>query len=499
MLTRERDAKGQAAPVPTGRHLISAVAWTAAAKWCSQIVSWASLIVVLRILTPEDFGIYGLATTYLGLLTVLGEFGISAAVLMIRDLTEEQLQMLNTLSVLLGVVVIGLSLLCTNVLSAFFRMPEIGAVAAVLSVTFLIACFRSVPYALLQRDLRFSSIAVSEAVQSIVQALITVALVYTGARFWGLVAGAITGSIVATVQMMYWRPCRFQIPRFRVIRHAVLFSGHVSLQRIGWYLYLNADRVVAGRLLGARPLGQYTFAWNLACLPGDKVLQLLGRVTPAFFAGLQHDPAAMKRYFLFVSEAMALLLVPATAGLIAIAGELVPFAFGSKWAEAILPLQLLAVAVLFRSMVSLIPQVLNVMGEERFGVWMTLANVVVLPPAFYVGSSWGVTGIAAAWLTAYPVLTVPWFRKIGAKLSMSLWVYIRATAPPIVASLIMVAGVFAVQNLLGSGIVAAVRLAIEVATGAGLYAAALVTLYPDRVRDYRNLYRRIRAGKEAPD
>jgi O-antigen/teichoic acid export membrane protein len=193
---------------------------------------------------------------------------------------------------------------------------------------------------------------------------------------------------------------------------------------------------------------------------------------------------------------MALLLVPATAGLVAVAGELIPFAFGGKWTGAILPLQLLAVAVLLRSLASLIPQVLNAMGEERFGVWMTLANLIALPPAFYVGSSWGVTGIAAAWLIVYPLLILPWFHKIALKLDMPLLRYAQATAPPFVASLIMVAGVVGIQHLLGSGIAPAARLAIEVTAGAGLYFGALIALYPGRVREYRDYYRRIRGGRQ---
>jgi teichuronic acid exporter len=141
--------------------------------------------------------------------------------------------------------------------------------------------------------------------------------------------------------------------------------------------------------------------------------------------------------------------------------------------------------------------VLNTLGEERFGVSLVLLNLVVLPPAFYIGSGWGVTGIAAAWLIVYPVLTVPLFLKVGMKLEMSVWSYVRAVAPPLVASVIMAAGVAGTQHLLGSGMAAALRLLIQVVTGAVLYLAALVILYPDRIREYRELYVRFRTAKQA--
>ena len=77
------------------RSLLHGVAWTAAAKWASQALSWVSWLIVARLLTPEDYGLVGMAAIYLGLITLLSEFGLGTAVLAVRELSVEQINQLT--------------------------------------------------------------------------------------------------------------------------------------------------------------------------------------------------------------------------------------------------------------------------------------------------------------------------------------------------------------------------------------------------------------------
>ena len=84
------------------RSLVRGVAWTAAAKWASQGLAWVSWLIVARLLTPEDYGLVGMAAIYLGLIALLSEFGLGTAVLAVRELSVGQIGQLNGLAVLLG-------------------------------------------------------------------------------------------------------------------------------------------------------------------------------------------------------------------------------------------------------------------------------------------------------------------------------------------------------------------------------------------------------------
>src|SRR5712692_5628349 len=86
------------------RSLLHGIAWTSGAKWAGQLFAWASTLIVARLLTPEDYGLVGMASIYLGLITLVSEFGLGSAVITLRDLSEEQVAQLNGLAVLVGVV-----------------------------------------------------------------------------------------------------------------------------------------------------------------------------------------------------------------------------------------------------------------------------------------------------------------------------------------------------------------------------------------------------------
>jgi len=105
------------------RPLVRGIAWTGAARWSTQAVTWAATLVIARILSPSDYGIFSLATLYLGFLSLVTEFGLGSAIVTIRNLTDLEIGQLNTLSVLLGFTGFGLTCvaagrLILNVLSA---------------------------------------------------------------------------------------------------------------------------------------------------------------------------------------------------------------------------------------------------------------------------------------------------------------------------------------------------------------------------------------------
>lgn len=481
---------------PTGRQMASAIAWTAMAKWSSQVVSWTSLFLTIRLLTPRDFGLFGLGTTYLGLVTFITEFGVGTAILNLRDLTRSQIAQLNTLSIVLGFAGVAVSAAVAYPLGGFFQMPELPAIIAALSLNFIILSFRSIPQALLQKDLQFRVVSVSEALQAIAQALGSVGFAYMGAGYWSLVGGALLGALVSTIVPLLYRPCGFQIPQRSAVGQALSFSWRIVVTRIAWYLYSNADFAVAGRVLGAAQLGAYNVAWNFANMPGEKVITLVLRVTPAFFAAKQKDLPGLRRYLLVLTDGLCTVMFPVVAGLALVAPDFIRLMFGAKWEASIIPLQLLAVYALLRSVVTLLPQALTAVGDLKFSMWVTIATLVVLPPSFYYASYWGVVGIAAVWVVVYPLFTIPLYIRTFRQLDMRPSEYFRVIEPALAGSVFMTAVVIALKWAWPEEVSVITRLICEVTAGVTAYALILLTFYRPRVQSSIDMIRRLK-GKAA--
>lgn len=464
------------------RVLVRGVAWTASIKWATQIATWGTTLVVARLLDPSDYGLVGMAALYLNFITLLSDFGLGVAIVTLQDLTDDQVSQLNSIALLLGLFGFAISWALSHPLALFFKTPKLVMVVVVMSIGFVISAFRSVPYALLQKELRFKLLAGIEGLQGIISAISTLVLAFLGFGFWALVLGNLSISVTATALTLLWRRQRFALPRFSMIRKALIYSWHVVVARLNFSLYNNSDFIVAGRVLGEAPLGAYTLAWNLALAPLEKLTHLVNTVTPSVFAAMQSDFVGLRRYLRNITGGLALVIFPATLGMALVAKDFVHLALGSKWDGAVLPLELLALHALIRSNVILLTPMLNVIGEERSVMWNSVCNLIALPAAFYVCSRWGIGGIASAWVVVYPFLALPLYRRAFEKIHISPLEYLGSLWPALSGCMVMAAGVEALKHFLSPVWPLYLRFASEILVGAGAYALALTLLHRDRLR-----------------
>jgi PST family polysaccharide transporter len=476
------------------RSLVHGVVWTGGIKWASQVAAWASTIVVARLLTPSDYGLVGMATLYLGLLSLLSEFGVGAAIVTLRDLTEDQIAQMNSVSVLFGLGGYLLSCAVAPLLGRFFHEPRLPLVVVTLSVTFVIVAFRAVPWALLQRDLRFKRLAVFDGAQSVLLAAFTILLAMAGFRYWTLVAASVLSAGMSTAVALVLHRHRFARPRWRELRPALGFSREIIVQRTAWYVYSESDFIVAGRVLGKAALGAYNLGWTLANLPIDKIGSTVLQVTPGVLSAVQHDRPALRRYVVAISEALAVVTFPVAFGLALVAPEFVPFVLGPKWGAMVVPLQLLSCYGSIRVLMPLMVQVLVVTGDARFASRNNLLAAVLLPSGFVLGSRWGLTGIALAWLLLYPLVGVPMALRAFSTVDLRVGEFIRRVVwPPLSSCGVMALAVLGARAAIPSSSGAA-RLILECAAGAIAYPAAMLLLHRDRVREARAALTAIRSG-----
>lgn len=479
------------------RSLVRGIAWTAAAKWSSQVLSWGSWLIVARLLSPEDYGLVGMAAIYLGLVTLLSEFGLGTAVLAIRELSFGQINQLNGLAVLLGLGGWLASCAVALPLGHFFHAPQLPLVVVAMSATFVITSFKTVPLALLQRDLRFKALALIDLSQAVVLAIAMVGFAVAGFRYWTLVCGAVLGAIISTAAVLRLRHPPLAWPRPQALKPAIALSSNVLISRLCWYISTRADFLVAGRMLGKAALGFYNVGWVLANVAVDKITALVGQVTPAFFSAVQTDPAAMRRYLLRLTEGIALVTFPVSVGVALVARDFVLVVLGAKWAGTIAPLQVLAAYAAVRSITPLLAQVLHILRDTRFEMWNMVAAAVVMPTTFYFcAQRWGTLGLALAWVLVDPIFNLRLYRRVFSKIQLSLRAYCSALWPALSGVALMAAVVLAVQAFGGARWSAGLRLAVEVGAGAISYGLACLVLHRERLATFRALVMAARRGSE---
>lgn len=465
------------------RSLVHGVAWNGIVKLIVQAVAWGSTLVVARLLSPDDYGVMGLAGLFLGLIELVTEFGIGIAVATRKDLTRRQAEELNSVATLMGIGGTLLICLAAPLAGRFFHDPRLPRVLAALSATFFLSSFRSVPWGLLQRDHQFKRLAIYDGAQAFALAILSVVLAKLGFRYWTLVIASIASALISAMIAIIKHPVGFRRPRPNELKPLLSFSGNIVGQRIAWYGYSNADFFVAGKLLGSGPLGNYSLAWNLSHVT-DKITALVLQVTPAVLAKVQDDKAEMRRYVVRISEVMSLTILPLMIGLALVANDFVQVALGPRWQGMVVPLQVLSAYGIVSVVMPLFGQVLNVTGGESFVMRNNVLQLIVMPAAFVIGGTvWGINGIAIAWVVVHPFLALRLARHTLKTVELPFMQFLRdALQPALVGCLLMSAVLLGLRAVWHPSHASWILLCAEVVVGALVYCVALMSLYRGKLQ-----------------
>ncbi len=478
----------------------SGVAWTAGAKWVTQGLTWLSIYVTARLLSPADFGISEMGAMFITITSVVAEFGISGAVLQMQELKPKAIAQLHTFSCLIGGGVFTASLLAVPLIAAFFRIEHLKLLIAANNVGFLIIGVQAVPFALLSKDLDYRRLSISEGAQIAAQSLLTMGAAWLGWGYWSMTAGVAGGRFVRTALLLYWKPVPFTWPQWESIREAVHMGGKMSLGRLAWSTYISVDGVVVGRVLGDSVLGVYRMALNLVSSPAEKISMLLMRSSTPLFVKVQHDHVEVRRYLVTMVELLTLGLMPVMFGLAIVAPEAIRVTIGDKWLPAVLPLRWLAAFTIMRVLGVLYEQVLMSQRLVDFGMWMSIFCLCILPPAFWVAAQWGgAQAVAATWLLMVPLTTLPSVIRVHRHIQLSYWSIGHASWASVAGTAVMMLVLFALRPWLGSlGLPLWVALVLEVCAGGLVYAAMLFGCFRSRVMRYWHFVKRIRSSRGEP-
>ena len=436
--------------------VLDGVVWFTAAKFLSQAISWASTVYVMRILSPSDYGLMAMAWVYIGFISLFNEAGLGAAIIQRKDLSQSDLS-----SICWGVLVINLALclfalLSASLVASFYEEPRVADVLRVGSIAFIIRGVSLVPNNILARDLAFSKQSQADLSANISSAVATLWLAMEGFGVWSLVLGILLRDVVKSLLSFVFHPWKPSLSfSFSKVKGLVQFGAKVATARVLWYLSANADLLIAGKMLGKTQLGYYSVAAQLAAIPVDKIVSTITYVAFPALSKVQDDPSTLRRYFLKIVKVVAFAMFPACWGIYLLAESAVPLFLSEKWLPAVLPLQILSMVAACRAI-----QAINApleMAVGRAGIALLNVTIIgsVMALSFFVGSSYGLEGLAYAWL-AFPfvflITTSITVRLIG----LSLAEYFKGLTHPFLGTGFMVLAVLTGQKLLPEGFAAQV-------------------------------------------
>ncbi|MDQ3730094.1 MAG: oligosaccharide flippase family protein, partial [Actinomycetota bacterium] len=311
---------------------IRGVPWTLVTFGSTKVISLLTTVVLARLLVPEDFGLFALATLATLFLTIFRDLGMGSVLILRQDYDRRSQATVVTMMFAMGFLAAGLVVALSPLAALAFDEPRLAGVLAALSLTLVFGGVAWSYDVIMQRVLAFRPRFVAQMTQSLAYTIVAVALAVAGAGVWSLVGGAIAGGVAASVAFLVMAPYRLPLAFDRGVARDALRSGRGFIgQGVLALVRQNTDYLVIGRLLGSRPLGLYTLAYRFGELPYVGIADPVGKVLFPAFSQMRQEGGDIAAAFLGAQRMVALFTCPLGVILSAVAEPFVEAILGSKW------------------------------------------------------------------------------------------------------------------------------------------------------------------------
>lgn len=368
--------------------------WMLNSNMFARVLSLTRGVILARLLVPDDFGLFNLATVVIGFTAMFGDVGAGAFLVYSQDAVAEHVDTAFWANLGVASLLGGIVLASAPVMARIYHRRDLVPVLAVLAISLWVQIVTTVHRNLVRRELRFRALAIVDAVIALCTFLAAVGLAWGGYGVWAFVLSGLIGNVISAFLLFYvyaWVPrWRFSHVSFRALAP---FSGWYVGQALAWYLVLNVDNLMVGKFLGIDSLGIYGLAYNYSLLPVSLVGITLGNVVFAELPRLYSDPPKFWSAFFMSSRLMTGLVCPLAAAIVIGAPDIFPLLFGPKWVSAIVPFQILAVYGAVRC-VWMDP--FSALGKFRLSCFLALATLCTSAAGIYIALPYGKAGVAFA-------------------------------------------------------------------------------------------------------
>lgn len=393
--------------------------WIFGLQVVQRVMRTSRAFILARLLAPEDFGLFGIASLMLLGFEVFTRTGIDDAIIHTHDDIESYLHTSYWIQVTRGFALAAIIFISAPYVAAFFDNSGVISVCRLLALVVIFRGIKSVGIVILQRELDFKNEAIYLFWASLIEFISTLLLAYSIKNVWALIIGFLIGEFTLTVLSFVFHPYRPKLLfDFEKSKKMTRFGRWILLSGVVSYISLQLDNILVGRWISLEALGIYQMAYFLANLPATEITKVISKVLDPAYAKLQNDKERLLSAFRKSFTVTTALVLPSAVGLIIAAPIVVTILLGKNWNEAIPLVSILSLGGLFRGFGAVGGSLFKALGVPHLIFKIELIRSITLGisiyPAFLVGGSIGIAWASVA-STVVMFLATFWsiFRIIG--------------------------------------------------------------------------------------
>jgi len=390
---------------------IKGVSWMSGARFINRILTFVKIAVLARVLTPTQFGVFGIATLLLALLEILTETGINVVLVQIKIDIDEYIDSAWIVSIIRGALISLAIIISSPFIASFFHTQAALNILLFISLVPLVRGFVNPSEVKFQKELLFKYQFIFNTFLILIDASTSIIVAYFTHSVYSLVVGLLSSALLEILlSFLFIKPrpkFAFKINHVKEIFHK---GKWVTAYSIFNYFGQNGDNIVVGRVLGASPLGIYAMAYNIAILPISEIADVVSQVVFPVFSKIESDRQRLKLAFLKTIGIIS-------AGTIFLGGiiflfprEIVIIVLGSQWLSAVTVLKVLAVYGILRAISGTSSAMFLGAGKQKYVTAITLTRsaalmITIFPLVFAYGIIGAAYSALFSVLVEIPVIT----------------------------------------------------------------------------------------------
>jgi len=361
-----------------------------------QAVSFVINVILARILLPADFGAVAIVLGITGILQTFAELGTSVALVQRKDISKSVIDSAFSSTFAVTVIIVGFLWLSSGYIADFFALSVINGMIKIAAVAYFFRGLFAIYHCILLREMRYKEISFIDFCGYFVYGSVSVICAIKGYGPFSMVWGQLFWTI-ALLMMGIWRTKYFpkSLGRFSEIKELLSFGIWVSAGRVLRNSAGKLDNFIIGKLLGAAPLGAYSIAQRTVMVLPRAFSSVIDQVMLPIYSQWQDDLPRLERgYWQVLSYSSLLMIIPVFL-MVILAEPLVSIVFGAKWLSVIPLIKIISVFSLVRIMGDgVTDSVVFAVGQPQMITIMNVFRVFVMPVCLFIGSAWGVSGVA---------------------------------------------------------------------------------------------------------
>jgi O-antigen/teichoic acid export membrane protein len=374
-----------------------AVVLSLAQRYVAFTIHFGASLVLARLLTPTEVGIFSLAAAVVGIAHLIRDFGVGEYIIQERDLTRDRQRAAFGVTLIMAWIIAALIYLFAPKIAAFYATEGIAAALYVLALNFMLLPFGSTTFAVLSKEMAFNAIFAVQTVSIVSSTAVTLVLAYRGHSYMSLAWGSVVGIVVTIIMLALLRPRDiFILPSFKGLARVGRFGGVLTIGRLLDQICRRAPDLLIGNGLGLHAVGIFSKASSLLDAFHDFFIAAIHRVALPAFAQNRIEALAARVDYLKAVQLLAIFPLAFFGFLGLFAEPLIYLLFGPNWLEVAPLLRIMSIGGVLSAPYVLAYPALTANGRVRDLLRAQLVGGAILLPMIWFASYMNLQAVAVA-------------------------------------------------------------------------------------------------------